>query len=83
MHKKLMHAFKEIILKVCKNADIKLIKKDENFHCEICFLNKTINIINKKSSSTLIDFGQLIRIDLIFHEIDHLNYRYFVHFINI
>ena len=82
MHKRLMHVFKKIILKTCKNADIKFIK-DDDFYCETCFLNKIIDIINRESSSTLIDFDQLIRTDLIFHKIGHLGYCYFVHFIDI
>lgn len=82
MHKRLMHASKEMILKACNDVDIKLTKNDENFHCEACYLAKATDLNNKEPSSILTGPDQLIRTDLMFHEIGHLDYRYFVHFID-
>lgn len=72
MHKRLMHTFKEIMLKTCKNANTKFINSDD-YYCKTCFLEKATNLINKQTSWKLIKSSQLIRIDLIFHEIDYLN----------
>ena len=82
MHKRLMHPSKEVVLKACRDAGIQLASGDENFHCEACFLGKLTDIISREAPPELTGPGQLIRADLVFHEVGHLGYKYFVHFID-
>ncbi|KAK1773002.1 hypothetical protein QBC45DRAFT_447206, partial [Copromyces sp. CBS 386.78] len=83
MHRRLMHAGRDQVLKACKDAGIKLANagalKNE---CDACLRSKSTDIVHKISNPVATRPLEFVRIDTWSHNIaGHMGYRHVVHFI--
>ena len=81
MHKRVMHAGRDQVLKTCEQADIKLSNVNDHT-CEACLRAKATDYIPKGTHPVTTTPLQFIRVDVISHnKPGHMGARYAVHFI--
>jgi hypothetical protein len=82
MHRRLMHASKEVVYKACKKAGIKITGNNESF-CESCHLGKATEQYPPCSTVPVDRPLAFVRVDSIRHTpTGHLGYTITVHFID-
>jgi len=82
MHRRLLHASKEVVLEACKNAGITLRDTRDDF-CEPCIFAKMTDSMPKEATMPATYPIEFLRVDLIIHTTPgHLGYRYTIHFVD-
>jgi transposase InsO family protein len=80
LHRRFMHASKNVVIRACEQSGIKINKSQaKDHHCEGCSVNKSTEIVSREPPVQLTGPGQLIRMDLIEHDPGHVGYRYSCH----
>ncbi|KAK4205888.1 hypothetical protein QBC37DRAFT_301904, partial [Rhypophila decipiens] len=83
MHRRLMHASKNIVEKACRDAGIKLKGTADDF-CEPCVLGKATDELGKEAPPQVDGPLQLIRVDTVQHKhTGHNGYVYSLHIIDV
>jgi hypothetical protein len=84
MHRRLMHAGKNTVLRACKAAGIDLADiKGEEF-CEDCILSKSTDTRQKVAARVASKPLEFVRVDVMVHDQPgHLGYKYTVHFVDV
>ncbi|OAA60924.1 Ribonuclease H-like protein [Niveomyces insectorum RCEF 264] len=80
MHKRLLHAFPDVVTKAYKTAGLTV--TGEVKHCPTYHIAKSTEIISRASAAEVTTPGQLIRVDVIICQPGHLDFRYMVHFVD-
>lgn len=82
MHRRLMHAGRDQVLKACEAAGIKLSNTQEHF-CEACVKAKAHDVIPKIANKTTTQPMAYIHVDVVSHTLPgHKGYKYMIHFID-
>lgn len=81
MHRRLMHAGKEQVIRACKEAGIKLFEHNQAPFCEPCAMAKAHDEMPKHAAMVTKRACEYIRVDLVTESTTgHLGYKYMVHF---
>ena len=84
MHRRLMHASRDVVIQACKKADIRIHGAYEKHFCEPCVMGKATDIIGKEAPVVTDETLSYVRADLIYHKHSgHLGYHYSVHIVDV
>ena len=83
MHRRLMHASKDIVKKACQRAGISLTAKNDTFY-EPCTIGKMTDEVGKQAPVEVNVPLDFIRVDTVLHkDTSHLRYKYSLHIIDV
>ena len=84
MHRRLMHASRDVVIQACKKAGIRIHGAYEKSFCEPCVMGKATDILGKEAPVVADEPLSYVRADLIYHKNSgHLGYHYSVHIVDV
>ena len=84
MHRRLMHASRDVVTQACKKAGIRIHGVYEKSFCEPCVMGKATDILGKEALVVADEPLSYVRADLVYHKNSgHLGYHYSVPIVDV